>query len=134
MFEPTARTLSPLADTQYEIDTRETPRFNCSGRPLVKVMIRPSFAAHDVAVRDISMKGMGLVCAGPIPPGSCLAVLWDFGHPSSWRTLRARVARATPCPRGGWIVGCSFTDRLSPLEIEAFFGANPSAVRSARGS
>jgi PilZ domain len=132
MAEKAARAVGPLAETQYDLDTREVPRFGCQQRPMIKIMVRPSFRAADAAVRDISVKGIGLVCAGPIPPGSCLAVLWDFGRPDTWRTLRARVARTTPCPRGGWIIGCAFEQRLAPTDIEAFFGTNPKLTRGGR--
>jgi hypothetical protein len=118
-----SRVIGPLAETQYEIDTREVPRFGCSGRPLLKVMVRPSFMPVCTGVRDISTKGLGLVCERLIPPGACLAVLWDYGLPEQWRTLRARVCRASAASRGGWIIGCTFVERLQLCDIDAFLRA-----------
>ena len=70
-------------------------------------MVRPQFAGVVAVVRDISAKGAGLLCDAPIEPGSALAVLWDYGPPHQWRTLRATVARLSPRRHGGWIIGCA---------------------------
>ncbi len=107
-----SQSIGPLAETCYEIDTREVPRFGCYGRPLLKIMVRPSFLPVITGVRDISTKGIGLACDRLIAPGASLAVLWDYGSPERWRTLRARVARASAAPRGGWVIGCTFAERL----------------------
>jgi hypothetical protein len=115
-----SRSIGPLAETQYEIDTREVPRFGCFGRPLLKVMVRPSFLPVMAGVRDISTKGMGLACDRLIAPGACLAVLWDYGAPERWRTLRARVSRASAAVRGGWVIGCTFLERLQLCDVDAF--------------
>jgi hypothetical protein len=132
MVQKTARAVGPLVETQVELDMREAPRISCTNRPIVKVMVRPSFAPADAAVRDISTKGIGLLCASPIQAGSCLAVLWDFGTPDTWRTLRARVARSTRCPRGGWVVGCAFEQRLQPADLQAFFASRHGLPRLRR--
>ncbi len=134
MPEQAARLIGPLAETQYDLETREVPRINCQGRPMLKVMVRPSFMTVPAAVRDLSVKGIGLLCAGPIQPGSRLAVLWDFGPPEAWRTLQARVARTTPCPRGGWVVGCTFDQRLQPADLESYLQASAKPTRTSRHS
>jgi hypothetical protein len=112
--------IDPLAETLNEIDTREVPRSLCVRGRLLRVMVRPSFRPVEVVVQDISLKGAGLVSSGPIDPGASLAVLWAFGPPQHWRTIRARVARASPRRRGGWIVGCTFEERLWPDDLAAF--------------
>jgi hypothetical protein len=120
MADKRPRLIHAMADTQYDIDTREAPRYGCPRRPVIRLTVRPSFAAIAAGVRDISTKGVGLLCEGPIEPGSSLAVLWDYGPPHSWRTLRAHVARTAPRRRGGWLVGCLFDERLEPDDLEAF--------------
>src|SRR4051812_44638902 len=37
------RLFNPLAETQYDVDTREAPRLNCPVRPALRIMVRPSF-------------------------------------------------------------------------------------------
>jgi hypothetical protein len=127
-----SRSVGPLAETQYEIDTREVPRFGCRNRPLLKVMIRPSFLPVTTSVRDISTKGMGLACDRLIPPGSYLAVLWDYGSPDRWRTLLARVSRAAASPRGGWVIGCTFVQRLQLSDVDAFIRTSEQPLRQRR--
>ena len=127
-----SRPIGPLAETHYEIDTREAPRFGCYGRPLLKVMIRPSFLPVMTGVRDISTKGMGLACDRLIPPGACLAVLWDYGPPERWRTLRARVSRASAAVRGGWVIGCTFLERLQLCDVDAFMRITEQPARTRR--
>ena len=133
MSEKVNRSIGPMAETHYELDTREVPRFGCFGRPLLRVMVRPSFAPVLTGVGDLSTKGMGLVCDRCIPAGSLLAVLWDFGSPHSWRTLRARVARATRSPRGGWVIGCTFAERLQASDVDAYLATGQQAPRAGRG-
>ena len=124
MSDKAARLTGPLADTHYDIDTREAPRYGCFGHSCVKLMVRPSFRPIAAVVRDLSIKGVGLMCEKPLQAGAQLALLWEFGPPESWRTLRGRVVRASPFPRGGWVMGIVFDERLGAADIDAFFGAD----------
>jgi hypothetical protein len=114
------REIGPLAETQYDLDTREAPRFGCPVRPALRVMVRPSFLPITVIVNDISCKGAGLLCESHIEPGACLAAFWKYGPPHRWRTLRLKVVRLAPRRDGGWIAGCVFAEHLQPGELEAF--------------
>jgi hypothetical protein len=109
-----------LAETQYEVDCREVPRLTCPGRPILKVTVRPSFNPLVVGVQDISPKGIGFVCDEPIEVGASLALLWTYGPPHCWRTVRARVARLNARRHNGWVVGCQFDEWLLPDDVQAF--------------
>src|SRR4051812_35602320 len=108
MTEPNVRLPFPLADTHHYLDTRSVLRLGGDGRRVVRVAIRPSLAPMVAAVRELSCQGVGLRCDRPLEPDTCLAVLWNFGPPSRWRTARARVVRVGPCRRGGWLMRCAF--------------------------
>ncbi len=121
MAETTARVTTPLGDTQYDIDVREAPRYGCPDWRIIRILVRPSLEPRPAAVKDISAKGIGLVCEAPAEVGSPIAVLWPFGPPRLWRTVRATVVRVSPRRRGGWVIGCTFDEWLRPAELEAFF-------------
>jgi hypothetical protein len=114
-----------LAETQSEIDVRESPRFRCPTQPTLRIMVRPSFIPVNVRVHDISAKGIGLVCDKHLESGACLAVLWKYGSADRWRTLRARVVRLTPRRDGKWVAGCVFAEPLQPADMEAFLRLPP---------
>jgi hypothetical protein len=109
-----------LARTCQEIDLRAAQRIPCLGEHIARATVEAQFRPIAFVVRDISVKGIGLVGEHPVEPGTQIAILWDFGDPTSWRTLRARVARLTPRRGGGWVVGCEFAQPLSAEELEEF--------------
>jgi hypothetical protein len=114
-----------VAETQSEIDIRESPRFGCPTLPTLRIMIRPSFIPINVRVNDISAKGVGLVSEKHLESGTSLAVLWKYGTADRWRTLRARVVRLSPRRDGNWVAGCVFAEPLQPDDMEAFLRLKP---------
>jgi len=89
----------------------------------VRVLIRPSFVPMTLVIKDISVKGMSLVALGPtppLPPDAELALVWKYGPPQRWRTLRLEVVWQAARPRRGCIVGCMFVERLTEEDVEAF--------------
>jgi hypothetical protein len=111
---------NPLAKTEHFIETREAVRFGCPRRNWLQVIVRPSFTAYEVRVRNISAKGAALVCDRPIEPGARVAILWDYGPIRARRIVRARVIRVSPCREGDWLVGCVFDKWLQSADVEAF--------------
>jgi hypothetical protein len=91
------------------------------------MIVRPSFVVSEVGVRDISPKGIGLLCAQPIMPGTRLAIFWDYCPPETWRTLTATVVHLSPSGLGGWIVGCTFASTLATNEVQAMVLGNRAA-------
>jgi hypothetical protein len=103
-------------------ERREAERFACRHSPLLQAVVRPSFAPVTVIVDDVSTKGIGLFCDEPIEPGVRIAVLWMCGQQQQWQTIRARVTRAAPCHKGGWVIGCVFDEHLQPGDVLALVG------------
>jgi hypothetical protein len=116
-----------LAETQFDFEMREVPRFSCTVRPQVRVAVRPNFLPTTVHVKDISTKGIGLLVDSHLAPGACVAVPWMYGSPERWRTLRAHVVRLAPRHDGGWVAGCVFDEWLDDHEVEDFvkYGHRP---------
>ncbi len=106
MLQQSTRMVNFLAETLYDLDVREAPRFDCPTKPTLRIMVRPSFVPVNVTVNDISSKGIGLVCEKHLESGADLAVLWKYGTADRWRTLRARVVRLAPRRDGTWVAGC----------------------------
>jgi hypothetical protein len=88
----------------------------------LQAVVRPSFAPVTVIVDDVSTKGIGLFCDEPLEPGVRIAVLWICGQQQHWQTIRARVTRAAPCDKGGWVIGCVFDEHLQPGDVLALVG------------
>jgi PilZ domain len=125
MLQQSTRMVNLLAETLYDLDVREAPRFDCPTKPTLRIMVRPSFVPVNVTVNDISSKGIGLVCEKHLESGADLAVLWKYGTADRWRTLRARVVRLAPRRDGTWVAGCVFAEPLQPDDMEAILRIQP---------
>jgi hypothetical protein len=118
MFQVLLMPAEELTHTRPEIELREAPRFACAASQIARATVETHYRPIAFVVRDISVKGIGLIGGVAVKPGTQIAILWDFGDPTSWRTVRATVARSTPGRRGGWDVGCVFAQPLTPSELE----------------
>ena len=47
---------------------------------MVRVLAKPSFQAHWAVVRDVSLRGIGLVLSQPLEPGTVLAIQLQRKH------------------------------------------------------
>jgi hypothetical protein len=119
MYDQPAQANAGAAAPSPPKDPRAAPRYRCRARPVLRVVLRPSLEPFFVRIKDLSLRGAGLICADPIEPGSVLTVGWVFGPEDSWRTIRARVVRLAPLLYGGWVLGCVFKERLRPTDLEA---------------
>ena len=132
MSEKPTRRIGPLAETLCELDLREVPRRVCAVPVPVRVVIRPSFVPLTLVIKDISTKGVCLLAqrsAAPLPPDAGLALYWSYGPPERWRTLRLDVIWQAERPDGGWVAGCTFAERLSDEDVEAFLQEREAAAR-----
>src|SRR5436309_2856409 len=102
-----------MLPTCHQIDLREAPRLPCVGKQVLRAIVEAEFHPMEFAARDLSVKGVGLLGDQSIAPGTLIAILWEFGNPLAWRTVRATVVHLTPRRAGGWIVGCVFAQPLA---------------------
>src|SRR2546430_15262988 len=75
-------------------------RFPCYGRPMVRLLERPSFKCLMAMVANFSARGLGLIFHRPLEPGSVLALQLRRRHHGLSRILSVRVVHATPQPDG----------------------------------
>jgi PilZ domain len=101
-------------------ERRQAPRHLCSERPVVRMLLRPSFERRVAVVRNLSASGACLHCTGPFRPSGRLALWWDFGPWWNWRILSARIVYADEPAPGTWAVGCEFDQPLTEDVLDAF--------------
>src|SRR4051812_23957146 len=101
---------SPAAPVTPAVDAdrRAAARCRLETVAIVEWAVRPTHQGMRGRVYDISVSGVGLVSADPVPPGSRIALDWRFGPEEAHQTLLAWVVRAVPRPNGKWLLGCRF--------------------------
>ncbi len=84
---------------------------------MVRVLAKPSFQSHWAVVRDVSIRGMGLVMSGPLEPGTVLAVQLQRKHTGVSGILSAKVIYCFQQPDRTWRVGCWLGRNLTEDEL-----------------
>ena len=67
---------------------------------------------RDAELRDISSRGLGLLCEAPVRPGEFVNLHLRGSHTRLGLGLRARVVHSEQRPDGRWIAGCAFDQTL----------------------
>jgi hypothetical protein len=83
-------------------------------------------------LRDLSVKGVGLIVGRRFEPGAGLAIELPETPTRSADTLLARVIHATALPDRKWLLGCSLISELSTDELESIVGLDGPAQQAAR--
>jgi hypothetical protein len=84
-------------------------------KQLVRVLSVGEDAPWVIAVRDISLDGVGLVTRKPFPIDAILTLELPMRSGTVCRAARVKNLRSTPSK--GWIVGCLFVEPLAPGDI-----------------
>jgi hypothetical protein len=105
----------PFLDLSY--DQRAAERLDCPLPTTVQLLATPEFQRLRVQIRDVSVKGVGLVSPRLLEIGARVALDWCFGPAEQWRTVLARVAHVTPLDGGAYAVGCEFDTFLSETDV-----------------
>jgi hypothetical protein len=71
-------------------------------------------------VRDLSVQGIGLITMHAFVSGASLSVEAGPSGKSLATALTATVRHATTLPDGQWLLGCSFSRRLTVDDISVF--------------
>jgi len=75
-------------------------------------------------IRNISPEGVSLIVSRPVESGTVLSVdLIDTKTNRFSRTLEVRVIYAVEHPTGDWILGGTFSSKLTPEELQQFLAA-----------
>ncbi len=72
-----------------------------------------------VAVRDISINGIGLVFSFRIECDTLLVVKVQTANENFSRPLLVRVRHVTAHADGSWLVGCTFVRKLSAAALQS---------------
>ena len=80
---------------------------------------RPSFKVH---VRDVSRGGINFLTDQEMPPGTLVRI--DLPHPATGgqSIMLACVIHSKVLPRGGYSIGCAFSDELGDDQLQEFGG------------
>ena len=111
MFQPKCNPGMPSADESEPAERRAQLRHRCNCSALVLA----EGGAVEAQVRNISLRGIGLLLSRQLQPGTLLSVaLTEHEHPLA---IEARVVHSTQQSRG-WLTGCTFIERISEQELE----------------
>jgi hypothetical protein len=100
-------------------------RFPCHGRPIVRLLERPSFKCWMAMVHNFSARGLGLVFHRALTPGTMLALELRRRRHGLSRVLAVRVVHCTPQPDGNFMIGCEMNAPLSADELDALRNPEP---------
>ena len=116
------RPATTAAQTAADIDLRQAPRHYCANVRITRVLAKPTFHCLIAYVRDISIKGVCLRSFEPVPPGSRVAIDWNFDDPRRHRNVLARVVHSSLQADQLWSLGCEFEAPLTEAEVQALLG------------
>src|SRR5436190_6506298 len=101
------------------LDRRANQRSPCNLETSCRLLASVDDDFWTTRVRNISPGGISLIVHRPIDAGKILAVeLLDRTTQRFSATLQVRVVYAIEHPSGDWIIGGSFTSRLSDDELK----------------
>ncbi len=83
-------------------------------------------------IRNVSLRGLGILLARRFEPGTELTVCIPAGPVTRARTLRARVVRVEPDSLGHWVHGCLFAKELAQEELASLLRQAPPARMGSR--
>jgi hypothetical protein len=113
-------------------EQRAAERLTCPVPTTVRLLAAPRRRPLRVHVRDVSVKGVGLISPELLDVGAELALDWTFGPTEAWRTLLVRVIHITPYHAGRCLVGCAFETPITEDEVSRVvcrFSRGPSLER-----
>jgi hypothetical protein len=109
---------APMPDSE-PVRHRILARYPCHGRPIVRLLERPSFQCWMAMVHDFSAHGLGLVFHRALDAGTVLALQLRQRHHGLSRILSVRVVHSTPQPDGNYLIGCELNSVLTEGELTA---------------
>ncbi len=105
---------------QASVDRRRARRYSTTERRTVQLADglcsnRPRAAV----VRDLCVRGLGLVADFPFVEGEIVSVRIDAAHGILPAALSAQVRHVRAQPDGNWLLGCSLSRSLTDDEMFA---------------
>jgi hypothetical protein len=100
-------------------EQRAAERFDCAAQATYQRVNGPASAARPAAVANLSLTGVALRAAEPLPPGELLGL--ELRGPGGCVVAGplACVVRVTAEPGGAWLFGCNFLSELSEEQLHS---------------
>ncbi len=102
-------------------------RWRCGSEVSGELSVATGEPGWPVAVRDVSLGGVGLLSPRPVEPGQQVVLELRRGAGVRVRAA-ARVAYVRAVPGAGHVVGCQLNEPLSERDVRALLN-NPEAAR-----
>ena len=110
-LEPTA------AGEERRGNRRAAVRYQCPPATPTKLYFPQDQEFQRAWVIDLSLSGIGLNMARPLPVGTFLVILLKSSDRQKTFELPAHIVHTTMAPNGDWIAGCEFTTRLNEDDL-----------------
>ena len=81
--------------------------------------VQKTYDGETLIVRDISLRGIGILLARRFEPGTEITVEGAVGLAGQPERLPARVARVEREVGGHWVHGCAFMNPLAEEQLES---------------
>jgi hypothetical protein len=105
------------ASDPVEAEQRSLIRYSCRASAVYEVVGGSQAERGGAAVLDVSIGGIGLATAHPIPLGALLNLEVRDAGGRSVATMLASVVTARPAPDGRSVLGCNFMGELSEAQL-----------------
>jgi hypothetical protein len=112
----------PDGETSVPVERRAHARTPLPHRPLVQLLVKPSFQSVRAFIHDVSPGGIAFLINRPLKPGNRVAFQLRSDRRGNTRIQSARVIHLTPQSGGNWLVGCELSPPLGDEDLHYLMG------------
>jgi hypothetical protein len=101
------------------IRRRVEPRYQCGPATPARIADLRGQNPKRAWILNLSRSGAGLSVTEPLAADTLIVIHLKSSSQNRFYELPARVVHSTVQINGDWLVGCEFSDKLSPDDLEA---------------
>jgi hypothetical protein len=94
-------------------------RYQCPPATVGRVLVAEPYHTLDAWLMNLSVSGAGLLLNRALEEGACILLELEVVGRAAPLELGARVAHCNRHHDGAWVIGCTFTAKLSDDDLEA---------------